>query len=154
MNAVMTAEQLNITQKEYDGLLWVRDLLKSKKLVYIDDDEFPEGRNAFNMSLGHKRYECGSVACVGGWVWVHMNLDKVVQSGGPEFGFYEVTEWQASNAHDYVYNPTSGRLSDLYFPPSHINYESITAEQAVEAIDNFLRSGEPDWEGIWEERGF
>lgn len=146
MLGLKTPQELQISQEEYDALVWVKEQLRNKNLVHIDPDiEEPEGRNAFNMSLGCKTHNCGSVACVGGWAWVHMNLNRVQKD--PE-GFYRLDEWETNRAHDYVYYGRTAPLGQLYFPPSEYNYENITADEAATAIENFLKTGEPLWEDI------
>lgn len=143
-----TADELHITQAEKDGLVWVRDGLRAGKFKHIDEDkgEYPLGQNGFNMSIASKSYECGTVGCIGGWVWVHMNIERLMQDGGV---------WYLSSAdnHDadtYLYQKGPDcHLHHLYFPPGS-NYDAITPLEAAQAIDNYLNTGDPDWESVIE----
>lgn len=139
-----SAEELGIQVWEYDALLQVRDLLATGKIEHnrdllrrSKDVETRPTKRIFNMEITHDpdRWACGTVGCIGGWVWaLHKNDDRAV--GGPEY----------VKGHEY-----GGPLGRLYYPklPGGVAaYKSITPKQAVIAIDNFLTTGNPDWKAV------
>lgn len=146
-----TYQDLGIQSEEKAALIWVRDGLRNGFFKRVDEGSYPSC-NSFNMGLTHKAYECGSIACIGGWVWVALNHEDVKQEGD----VFKMTSRQAYKADEYVYSANSvdgngdddGRLHDLFFPPNRYNYNRIKEEQAAIAIDNFLETGEAKWEKI------
>ena len=148
---MLTHEQLNISEREFIALQEVRNMLNFKNLKYIDRTyaDCLAGSNGFSMNVRCVKYECGSVACIGGWVWCCMYNDAIVKKNG----LFLLTRWQAERADHYVDRLSFDRtpLADLYFPPiKTANYDKITSEQAATAIDNFPEIGTPDWEVILE----
>lgn len=131
-----TARQLNLNPEEYEALLLVREGLANGKWKHAlkGDKDIACG---FNMAQAHYEKEgCGTVACIGGWMAVAMGMDNM-----------------AANAYVGKHEPWSGRSSDrpiarLFFPPWSSTYENITTEQAVQAIDNFLKEGSPCWADV------
>jgi len=39
-------------------------------------------------------------------------------------------------------------MKELFYPPSEFSYKAITPAQAAKAIDNYLETGDPDWESM------
>lgn len=73
--------------------------------------------------------ECGSVGCIGGTMGLIMGKN-------------------AEDSHYYVQN-ARGNLRNLFFPPrSSAEYEAITAKQMLQAINNFLDTGNADWKAV------
>lgn len=134
-----TAEELNIKQEEYDALVKVRNGLASGCFVHVEVNSFgkPIGEHApmgFNMSSCGAHGSCGTVACIGGWMQVIMQ--------GKTSNPVEVDSRLQNN---YVhFGGSTGSLKELFFPPCGV-MDTVTTEQAVEAIDNFLTTGSPDW---------
>jgi hypothetical protein len=132
------------------ALEWVRNGLRSGLFAKIGADNYPEGKNGFNMGRAHTSYSCGSVACIGGWAWVAQNLDKVERDGD----FFIVPEEHADAADNFVYRTKdyNKELGALFFPPgfSGAQYRAITMEQAAQAIDNYLETGDPKWDEVVE----
>lgn len=72
---------------------------------------------------------CGSAACIGGHAWLLEN-----PNGANSVGLYMEEATRGS-----------GGLWDLYYAPEGM---PATAEQAAQAIDNYLAYGKPRWETI------
>lgn len=135
-----TAEQLGISQPEYEALIRVRDGLRSGKYVHVKPGEgvcpAPEVK-AFNMDISFEKGDelngfpdCDQVGCIGGWVAFDLGY---------------------ANPSHYVYqNDDDAAIRPLFFPPSHLSYSEVTEEQAAQAIDNFLNTGDPRWEEVVE----
>ena len=137
-----TAQELGIEP-------WERQRLE-EMLTYLDTVvHIPEAMlkydkahaPVFNMNHGAVSYDCGTVACIGGWC--KLREENAVMT--------ELTPQQINRANMYV-GDIEGPLRDLYYPfyddRESVNYESINTVQAKEAIVNFLNTGNPKWESI------
>lgn len=138
-------EKLGITFAEFGALLGTKALLEQHALKYQgynanarDGLRYVEAvphTHAFNMNIGCTAKECGTVSCIGGTMALIMGHGEVA-------------------AVNYVDHYHSNSLSLLFFPnedvPSNqlVNYNAITPQQAVIAIDNFLKTGKPKWRKI------
>lgn len=122
-----------MTNEEREALIKVRNELNTGVYtpVLAMDDHTPLG---FDMSLACSI--CGSVRCIGGWMMLHLN---------PNATRLEV--------RDFVdYGGTEQDMQDLFFPQNLTarNWDFITPAHAVDAIDNFLRDGDPRWDQVLE----
>lgn len=120
-----TAEQLGISKREFGALRRVRDGLRSGRYVHTPNVSDPPKtrKRLFNMKYDSASTNCGTAACIGGWMAKEMR----------------------KSAFDCVMN-AEGSLKKLFFP--QINYDrwdDITPKQAVTAINNFLKTGNPKW---------
>ena len=81
----------------------------------------------FSMNYAEAIDDCGSVRCIGGWMAHYMSIP---------------------DASRYV--SRHAELHDLFYPGSDIDvdWDDITPAQAVQAIDNFITTGEPEWSTI------
>lgn len=139
LKQMKTANQLGIQEWEFTRLIEVRDLLQTKTLKHSKQGNsfyavwsLPVG---FNMGYAHQYTEgkCGTVGCIGGWMAINQ-------------GFNEI------ETNHYV-DMIDGSLKKLFYPPEdrdesdvYVPYNDITPEQAVQAINNFLYDGDPNWE--------
>jgi hypothetical protein len=135
----LTADQLNITQVEYDALIWVRDAIDPE----IPDHDLPAwmrfdmsnwGYLSSNRALNEPR--CGTACCIGGSMEMHMAgltakpADHVLTGHDVhdfEYAFENLT--QSSTGSKALYN--------LFFSYPH-DSELTSRPRAVEAIDRFL----------------
>jgi hypothetical protein len=142
-----TYRQLKIKKWEHEALLAVRELLDDKKLQHTHyQSSHALKKPGFNMDTTARQYDCGTVACVGGW----MSLFE-------QAGFQKkYTPEQFSVADDYVSDWRSAALHELFYPGydstgsrlalnAFISFSKIKQHHAVKAIDNFLETGHPDW---------
>lgn len=122
---------LKITFAEWLALIGVRNAMASGGITHDANGQSSvvPNEHTFNMNCTGKVYNCGSVACIGGYMAMAMGV------GG------------ADEISDYVYGRE--RLRTLFFPSKcgHI-YEKITPKHAIKAIDNFLTSGAPKWRDV------
>ncbi len=134
----LTAEQLDITQAEYDALLWVRDALDPT----IADHDLPawmqfEMNHWGALSSDTQLTSCGTPCCIGGSMEMHMvGLTSKLDVG--DFpSSEEATKWQHAFTKVSGYPAGSLSLSQLfyYFPDEP---KDRTREKAVEAIDRFF----------------
>ena len=115
----MTAVELGIEQREYEGLIAL-----SRELPLMRHDPEAHGKigatpRAFNMNI-----QCGTACCIGGWLHFRGQL------GGS------------------VTRPTSVNLSPLFWPENLVHWRGITPTQASCAIINFLVTGDPQWDKV------
>lgn len=138
-----TAEELGITQQEYEALLAVRDGLASGALVHELDYSSCPGARRFNMeTTGKYSPDCGTVACIGGWMYAAMHNNEITES---DFGRLSPAVERQAN-----YVSSSSPMGRLFYPPVTYDYHTITTEQAVKAIDNFVEHGDPHWSLVME----
>jgi hypothetical protein len=140
-------EELGITQQELDALLAVRSGLAAGLLEHTSYKKLKAKSDpkslAFNMDIAYTKHDCGTVGCIGGWMGVFMHTHKLEAD----------KEIDYNNVRHYVNNKRSYNLEELFFPlETHdgftVDYDSISSAMALQAIDNFLANGEPDWKNV------
>jgi hypothetical protein len=121
----LTSFELGIPHLQYTSLIWVRDELEQGKLKHLKLHEEFKGRN-FNMGLWICHASpCDTIACIGGWM--EMRMREVLGRKDVEV-------------------ETTGALHSLFYPPC--NWNNITTQEAVRAIDNYLETGHPKWHEV------
>jgi len=141
-----TPEELGITEEEFKNLLIVKSLLDSERLTYYYEETDSPFRFNMNTTSSGDEYECGSVACIGGWVSFFMQGNKFTKES--------IMKIDHVIADNYVLKSRSTSLERLYFPELKNNtedadfYQAITPGEASQAIQNFLETGDPDWDSI------
>jgi hypothetical protein len=123
-----TAAELQITDSEYEAALVVLRMLERGELHHLFEDEQSHFNawdratipNGFNMACSGVRTSCGTVACIGGWMAMHMKLHMRRYVG-------------------YTHSPS---LRSLFWGNTHSH---TTTEQAAMAMRNFLTVGKPEW---------
>lgn len=134
----LSAEQLGISENEYEALLWVRNELATGRLKHMEtsyEGVYGSGiygsgislkglspssrKQGFNMS----EWRCGTTCCIGGWMEYRMDhrIDEEIMPDNLLNVFY----------------PDIGACVSFY--------DAITPAQAVAAIDNYFKHGEPRW---------
>ena len=159
------------------ALLAVAEMLETNELVHtksnfawynqfvdvvpeIDVPSKPHQRN-FNLEVSaNSDYNCGTVACIGGWCWL-MNKEEPVTTEDGSIIYGEDSIERA----DYYVHSQRGKLNELFYPPFgryfadaesgsededfwrvlSDSYISVTPAQAAKAIRNFLKNGDADW---------
>lgn len=145
-------KKLKIKKWELESLLKTRAILASEKVrnarhkgkTRLKGALFDIGNSGESNYASDRKeeYNCGTVACIGGW----MRLLK-------DEGFCPTrlfTEDETRSATLYVNDPDSHSepLHGLFFPPIRYNWNKITAADAVVAIDKFLETGKADWSHV------
>lgn len=140
----MTAEALGITEKQRDALIKTLALMDSGKLSHTtsygayhpQEREFPGSRaftGHFNMSEWGYRFDCGTVACIGG----------TAELLAGERLFSPMTMITLTRTHLPPF------LQDLFYPAIGVlcdSWDEITVEQAAMALRSYLTVGHPHWE--------
>lgn len=129
--AAACAARLKITQDELAALIETRNDLATGKLQHVAPEHFnikdSDRNRKFNMRVGYDIKGCGTVCCIGGDMSARLNI--------PYFG-----------RSSYVSSHSSPALRPLFYPKvDNSLWGDITPEQAVKAIDNFLKDGNPRW---------
>ena len=172
-------KDINLDTKEglQKALLAVAEMLETNELVHtksnfawyntfidvvpeIDAPSKPHQRN-FNLEVSaNSDYNCGTVACIGGWCWL-MNKEEPVTTEDGSIIYGEDSIERA----DYYVHSQRGKLNELFYPPFgryfadaesgsededfwrvlSDSYISVTPAQAAKAIRNFLKNGDADW---------
>lgn len=97
------------------------------------------GVHRLDMGETMRQYGCGTVGCIGGHMAVILG-----ETDGPA----HVPHTRDEKAHRYVMvkNSNGTPLHNLFFPPfQHDKWYRITPKIAVQAIDNWLKYGDPKW---------
>lgn len=126
-------EKLGLSFAEFGALLGTREMLKSGALTFAKGQSCPvAGKHLFNMSVASETRECGSVGCIGGTMGQIMGMEPYM-------------------AEQFVYKQMRGepdarpKLTKLFFGPEKLDLETVTVKQAIKAIDNFIKTGDPKW---------
>ena len=130
----LSPAELEITQVEYEALIWVRDGLAEGRFTHVprtyQHTVFIANILPFNMQHTGER-DCGTSACIGGWMGRSIDEPSMVNYMSKEL--------------------FSNSLKPLFYPPTNLprlEYSQITPTQAAQACDNFLNTGKPNWEAI------
>lgn len=89
----------------------------------------PEKR-IFNMSLTAMECDCGTVTCLGGFVYL-------LKHG--------LSQESIATTSNYVYAGRSPVLNPLYFPPFTPTYSHLTPLEVAAVTRHFLTTGRVDW---------
>lgn len=155
-------ERRGISLAELGALLGTRELiargyLKHRAAPYtggtwsnLDFDKLA-GRvgseHVFNMGIACKtNTSCGSVQCIGGTMgWL---MGKTTAEA----------DMYVHSVNGYADLPGGPPLANLFYPPNYVSasrrsqryqgYNTITSKQALQAIDNWLKFGQPKWHKI------
>lgn len=138
-------ERRHITFAEYGALLGTRAMLALNALTTTDNGCLVAGEHKFNMRRALLVKDCGTVGCIGGHMALIMGK---TDNNAPHFCGPDLT------ATEYVETGRSDSLLALFYPPREYNYKKITPAQAVKAIDNWLRTGEPMWHKLGLTKGY
>lgn len=123
-------------RQEYrEALQWVRDQLAEGKLEHVEQSDMP----GFNMAYWGVT-DCGTAGCIGGWMEGYLKAHGHKDLAGALYSNMLTEE-----------RPTLTPLYKLCFPSGVKLYEAITPAEAVQAIDNVLDDGDPDWYSVVEE---
>ncbi len=142
----LTAEQLNINDKQHAALVGVLGMLERGEIVHYMQAS-RKNQKLFDMNIF-----IGYACCIGGWA------DRVY---GTEFGEQysrRTGGWMRGDSriiwdHPKVWNP---QLSDLLFVEQNERnifsgrerIASVTVEQATHALSNYLTTGKADWPAV------
>lgn len=169
---------LNTKRGLRKGLLVVAEMLETKALIHTDaqtdtgdNPPKPNQRN-FNLEVSAQTdYDCGTVACIGGWCWL-LNKempDPRTDEGTIFYGddaadraeqFVHGARYQDKNLHELFYPPFGRYASEAeesgsdkweFWNALDDTYVGVTAEQAAKAIRNYLKDGNPDWYSVMTE---
>ena len=151
------------------ALLAVAEMLEANELVHtssssgfsdIGIEPKPNQKN-FNLEVtANSDYDCGTVACIGGWCWLLNKEEPVATENG--LIFYD--DNATNRAIDFV-SSRQGKLEELFYPPFELfaadagedseegdfwrelsnSYKKVTPAQAAKAIRNFVENGDADW---------
>ena len=132
-------------QRLRQALIKVRDGLRNG--TYRPINQCGLSDKAFDMNEWYDRdataFGCGTIGCIGGYAAAI--IAKETHRG--YLGLY-------SRMHEIMDGDVKAKghnglgLRELCFPSSVHDWNDITPEMAAQAIDNYLDTGDPDWEGI------
>ena len=123
-----TPADLKIADAEFEALVKVLGMLERGEIKSVPAEQLCRGIGRedaipefFDMQYVHTKYDCGTAACVMGWM---MHVDERVCGGGKG-----VLKW-------------SPALRPLFILDG---LECRDADQAAIAVRNYLTHGEPRW---------
>ena len=144
----LSAERLGISHEERAALIkvagFIGDAVQQDSVPLSDrmHGSSPMGVR-FNMSFtAVALVHCGTVACLGGHVWLVMQ--DLEAEDLPNFA---TTQEERDAMTSYVEKFEARRhepLAELYYPHYHPAYQA-TPEEAARATINFLATGNPQW---------
>lgn len=133
MKHYLSAETLGIEEWERDGLIMtMRRLYILPNFGSVGEANESEEVCFFDIGQAAAKYDCGTVACIGGWNYLLTH------------GMNEI-----AGADDYVdsiliTDNEDHPLSALYYP-GNIKWEKINNFVAAAAVEHFLETGKVDW---------
>lgn len=150
-------EQLGISFAEW-GALWAFKAIGEAGIVlresYKEDDKYgamEHGAHLFNMGVACQKHHCGSVTCIGGTVGLfikHPDPSRYVSdqegSGRTLLTPLYFPEWKNGKVVRLKLTKADIKAGDT----SNYNWRRITVTMAAKAVDNFLRTGEPNWDSV------
>lgn len=128
-----THAELGISLGAYNALFEVKHMLASGKIPH--GHHCPQSPRAKRFNMAYWRVEnCGTIGCIGGYTeWV---LGR------------ELSEDDADVLNALFYPGTFAAPVNAYGPLAVAILDDVTVEQAVQAMDNFLMTGDPKWESM------
>lgn len=128
----MTARQIEI--ELLDGSMTDRVTMNFDMEVYIDTNP--------------KHRACGTVGCIAGWAYVvghNFKIERNVSQGN-------VMDWAAN--HMFVDPNESWELFTPFADgtPHNIEYDEISMDDAIRALENLIEHGDPLWRTVLEDR--
>lgn len=151
------------------ALLAVAEMLEANELVHtssssgfsdIGIEPQPNQKN-FNLEvIADSNYDCGTVACIGGWCWLLNKEEPVATENGLIFyddNALERADWYVSSQRgklkelfyppfsEYFANAESGSEDEDFWRGLSDSFKTVTPAQAGKAIRNFLKNGDADW---------
>lgn len=123
----LTPEELNISDKQFDALVQVLGMLERGELPWHTKKAVLPLDVGFNMAKWPSRLEgnCGSVGCIGYW------CEKMGGAPRWEFELNKTTE-----------------IGKLFYPHGFGAFATITMDQGMQALSNYLTTGKADWAGV------
>lgn len=136
-NNFKTAEELMLTQLQYDSLVKTLELMESGIVNHVaSEHDRRSGDYNFNMSTWKEKWNCGTVACLGG--------TAELVSGLPRGNlFHKKDPNTGKNVLDL-----SPELVNLFFVGHQIEHgchKDTTDTQAARALRGYLETGKTDW---------
>lgn len=128
-------EKRGVTFQELGALLGVRGLLALKLVTHAKTSMPSPGKHQMSMNVACKTNgDCGSVGCIGGTMAFLMGKSS---SGATWYVGLRGRIGEASPA-----------FQELFFPKGIEDWDTITTEHMLKAIDNWLGNGHPRWVAV------
>lgn len=110
-----------------------------------------------NITADNK-YDCGTVACIGGWCWL-LNNEKPIEEDGTIIKYRKDAISRAGRFVDNYDNlDRPAGLNELFYPPfehtyglGHLVYGDVKPKHAAQAIRNYIEFDAPDWGNVMAE---
>jgi hypothetical protein len=121
-NSFMKAEALGITEPEVRAMIKVLGMLERGELQHVPNA--PRSRRPITNGFCMDTWECGTAACIGGWV---QRVSGISMEG----------RWREFPAIDHLFYPEEMNDDALL--------SKMTDGAAAIALRNYLTTGEPRW---------
>ena len=150
-------KEFKTTEEIKAALSKVADMLEQEVFTHGTKESFYHnhvvGKYNFNQEISaDSNYDCGTVACIGGWCWLLTN-EKPDEETNTIIKYDKEALDRASKfvygKHPSFYFYSDG-LHKLFYPPFE-QYDDVTPQQAVKAIRNYIEFDAPNWEKVMAE---
>lgn len=133
-----TAEELQLSQVEYNALADVKQRLLAGELIHIPVGEVDDSnlQCGFNMVDFFMETKCGTACCIAGWA---DKLHKTHFASG-----HRRRDLSDGLAELFFVYPSDGRSRDEFDP----DIDQIKPDQAAAALTNYFDTGRPNWEQV------
>lgn len=128
MNNYKSAAELGIEDWEREGLEALIEPMRSGKL---------------NVNMAISINECGTIACIGGWL-AFLHGFEFYRESDDEINCYVLKQKRIIYPGS---TPQREPLYELFYPPERI-MSNIPSSMAADAIECFLLTGSPQWDMV------
>lgn len=154
---------LKTTEEIKAALSKVADMMEQEVFIHQNRDALRGGQagSKYNFNMGitaDNKYDCGTVACIGGWCWLLTN-EMPIKETDTIIKYHKDAFERADEFVESDYHPDrSAGLEELFYPPfkhidglEHFGYKDVTTKQAAKAIRNYIEFDAPDWGNVMAE---
>jgi hypothetical protein len=131
-----TKEELH-TSLSYLAHLFERDDIKVRG---FDMDVTAKMVGETTLDHSNHRSHCGTVACIGGWLWLLSKESPSENGEYPAEAHIRATEF----VNDAKPSDESN-LYELFYPRRVARWSEISPKEAAAAIRNYITIGHPQW---------
>ncbi len=156
-------KEFKTTEEIKVALSRVADMMEQEVFIHQRRGSLRAGQagSKYNFSMNitaDNKYDCGTVACIGGWCWL-LNNEKPIEEDGTIIKYRKAAIGRAGrfvDGYDDLDRPAG--LDELFYPSfehidglEHLQYGDVTTKQAAKAIRNYIEFDAPDWGNVMAE---
>jgi len=148
---------LKTTEEIKEALSKVADMMEQEVFTHKGDGYNLEDQSVSKYNYSQNvtadgDYDCGTVACIGGWCWL-LTKEKPIKETDTKIKYRKDAIRRADHFVESDYHPDRPEgLHELFYPSfeeidglEHLTFGHVTPKQAAKAIRNYIEFDHPDW---------